>query len=89
MKTLFVPLHMTGVSCNGMELEPDKERLVRVPDDQFIELQAHGLLDPEDEKAMQAYSDSLDAAEASAKVAAATPRTKPTFHKKLAARTAG
>lgn len=59
MKKLFVPLAITALSVAGMELEPDADRLVNVSDDQVAELKGHGLIDPNDEAAMEAYMATL------------------------------
>lgn len=59
MKSLFLPLHMTGISVNSVEMVPDENRLVSVPDTHVEDLKAAGLLDPDDEVAMAAYFESL------------------------------
>lgn len=72
MKSLFVPLHITGISVNSVEMVPDENRLVSVPETHVDDLKGAGLLDPDDDAAMQAYFDALPKEQEA-------PKAKPAF----------
>lgn len=76
MKSLFVPLHITGISVNSVEMAPDENRLVSVPETHVDDLKGAGLLDPDDDAAMQAYFDALPK---EAEEKADAPKAKPAF----------
>lgn len=59
MKSLFLPLHMTGIGVSGVEMVPDENRLVSVPESAVEDLLAAGLMDPDDEEKMSAYLETL------------------------------
>lgn len=61
MVKMFVPLHLTGLSVNGFNLEPDEDRLVSIPDDKCEEMKGHGLIDARDEGAISRYLEKVDA----------------------------
>lgn len=62
MKKMFVPLAITALCVAGYTAKMDDDRLVEVPDDAVEEMKAHGLIDPDDKKAMAAYIASLEEA---------------------------
>lgn len=76
MKSLFVPLHITGISVLSVEMVPDQHRLVSVPETHVEDLKGAGLLDPDDDAAMQAYFDSLPKEDEEKE---AVPKAKPAF----------